>query len=427
MLNTSRLSLDRAPPIAVPLRFFLAAPLYLVVAGLLLGLWGGGLVSRWSPLALALTHLLVLGFLGQIMVGALYQMLPVLVGAEVPLHRAGSLLVWGLLNLGVPLMAWGLLSAAPPWLAAGGAMVVVALGLFLLAAGIALRPLAGRTATARGMALALVCLAATLVLGTLLVAQLNGWLLLGPLPAWVERHLVMGLLGWVGLLWLGVSLQLIPMFHVTGPYPPRLGRWLAPVICGLLFAWLAPLPEVVRAPLLGLVLAGFGLFLGVTLRLLAGRKRRRRDPMLWFWWLAIGALSIALAAWLAGASPLLVGVLLLPALAVLLPAGMLLKIIPFLSWYHLQATKSRLRRLEVRLPKMNDFISPAAGWWQWRLAMALMAALVAGALGLPLAMPLAGGLLALLGALSGFHYWRAYLRHRVVARRLQGPIPPVPR
>ena len=75
------LSFEQAPPLNAPLRFFLTAPLFGVIAGLLLLLEGEGvLLSRWSPSALALTHLLTLGFMLQIMIGALIQVLPVVSG-----------------------------------------------------------------------------------------------------------------------------------------------------------------------------------------------------------------------------------------------------------------------------------------------------------------------------------------------------------
>ena len=48
------LSFEQAPPISVPYRFFLTAPLFGAVAGLVLVLLGPDtLQSRWSPGALA--------------------------------------------------------------------------------------------------------------------------------------------------------------------------------------------------------------------------------------------------------------------------------------------------------------------------------------------------------------------------------------
>ena len=65
------LSFEQAPPISVPFRFFLTAPLFGMAAGLLL-LWQGpaALASRWTSVALALTHLIAVGFMLQAMCGA---------------------------------------------------------------------------------------------------------------------------------------------------------------------------------------------------------------------------------------------------------------------------------------------------------------------------------------------------------------------
>jgi hypothetical protein len=85
MVDTSGLSLDQAPPIHLPLRLLLTAPWFAVAAGVVLMSVGEpALVSRWTPGALALTHLITVGFLGQAMCGALLQMLPVIAGARVP-------------------------------------------------------------------------------------------------------------------------------------------------------------------------------------------------------------------------------------------------------------------------------------------------------------------------------------------------------
>ena len=60
----SGLSLDQAPPVSVPLRFFLTAPLFGIVASVLMLISGPEIfVNRWSPSMVALTHLLTLGFI----------------------------------------------------------------------------------------------------------------------------------------------------------------------------------------------------------------------------------------------------------------------------------------------------------------------------------------------------------------------------
>ena len=78
------LSFDQAPPISVPYRFFLVAPWFGVMAGILLA-WSGpdAFASRWTPEAMALTHLIALGFMLQAMSGAVFQFIPVAVGGNV--------------------------------------------------------------------------------------------------------------------------------------------------------------------------------------------------------------------------------------------------------------------------------------------------------------------------------------------------------
>ena len=89
-MNSGRLSLDQAPPISVPLRFFLTAPLFGIATGTALAVMGGSaLTSRWTGAMLGLTHAFVLGVIVMVALGALQQMLPVVAGA--PLARASAL------------------------------------------------------------------------------------------------------------------------------------------------------------------------------------------------------------------------------------------------------------------------------------------------------------------------------------------------
>lgn len=73
------------------------------------------------------------------------------------------------------------------------------------------------------MRLAVVALMITILLGLMLVATLTGHLVLSQPIAWVQAHLYLGLLGWAGLLIVGVAYQIIPLFHVTANYPRFLG------------------------------------------------------------------------------------------------------------------------------------------------------------------------------------------------------------
>ncbi|HEY5791152.1 MAG TPA: hypothetical protein VIX81_11035, partial [Gammaproteobacteria bacterium] len=108
------LSLDQAPPLAAPFRFFLTAPLFGLAAALFL-LWSGAdaLATRWSAAALVLTHLLTLGVLSMVMFGALLQMLPVVAGSPVAHPRLVAGAAHALLVAGTVALAAGFVLAAP--------------------------------------------------------------------------------------------------------------------------------------------------------------------------------------------------------------------------------------------------------------------------------------------------------------------------
>ena len=78
MFNQSGLSLDQAPPLSVVLRFFVTASLFGIVAGVLLLIFGDSVFDASTKEARVLTHILALGVMGPFMLGALFQMLPVI-------------------------------------------------------------------------------------------------------------------------------------------------------------------------------------------------------------------------------------------------------------------------------------------------------------------------------------------------------------
>lgn len=167
------LSFDQAPPISVPYRFFLAAPWFGVMAGILLA-WSGAdaLASRWTPEALALTHLIALGFMLQAMSGAVFQFIPVAVGGNVWRPRLVANAVQPVLVLATLLLVAGLLFSLPGLLSAAVPLFLLAVGGFVIAVALALwrTPATGMTLWAMRMAIG--GLAVTVLLGSLLAESL---------------------------------------------------------------------------------------------------------------------------------------------------------------------------------------------------------------------------------------------------------------
>lgn len=191
-LSKAVLSFENAPPFAAPLRFFLTAPLFAVLAGLLVMIEGPALfASRWTPGALAATHLLTVGFMLQVMLGALIQILPVVAGADLPRPLALARAVHVGLSGGGLLLVVGFWFGQPWALEGGGLLLGGTASLFLVAMLFALRGVPLTSPTIRGLKFALLGLAVVVALGLLMALALaEGWAL--PLPLLADLHA-----GWV--------------------------------------------------------------------------------------------------------------------------------------------------------------------------------------------------------------------------------------
>lgn len=370
----SDLSFEQAPAISIPFRFLLTAPWFGVAAGLLAAYAGeDAIATRWSPVALALTHLLVVGFMLQAMIGAILQFVPVAAGGNVWRPRWVAGLVHPAATIGALLLVTGLLAGAPGLLRSSAAVFLVAIAVLLVVVGAALIRTSAQGATIRALRLAMVGLAITVLLGAGLAEGLAGgrsW----PLAEIADVHAAWGLGAWALTLLAGVSYFVVPMFQLTPPYPERFARMLPPALLATVIAWSLQLVGVAGMPLIWL--AGLGLaatFGCVTLQLQHRRRRRVTDPTFWFFRLAMICLvTIFLCAGVFVAIPALgqnpraawwLGVLALPGVFVSAINGMAYKIVPFLNWLHLQ----RLMGLGGMPPNMKAMIPEWSMRWQLRL------------------------------------------------------------
>jgi hypothetical protein len=355
------LSLEDTPPLAVPLRFMLTAPWFACAAGLLLA-WSGAdaLTSRWTPAALALTHLMTLGFLAMTMLGAMLQMLPVVAGLAVPAAQQVARVAWLGLCAGTALLAIAFLSGRS--FVFGFAAPVLALALLCFAVPVARaltrRTAAGAMAMTIGMRLAVANLVAVAILGLMLAATFAGVINV-PVLRLTDLHAAWGLVGWIALLVIAVSFQVIPMFQATPAYPRALTLALPSSIVVLLAAWSigsasqaswTAWPVRLIAPLLAS-------FCGMTLYRLA-RRKRTPDVTTFYWYLSLASLTGCVVLYLFMDAddtrlPVLLGILFLTGFAASAVNGMLYKILPFLLWYHLGAMGVPRRAV----PGVNAWIS----------------------------------------------------------------------
>ncbi len=415
------LAFENAPPFTAPLRFFLTAPLFGVLAGLLVAFEGADLfASRWSPGALAATHLITVGFMLQIMLGALIQILPVVAGANLKRPLLVARLVHVGLSTGALLLAVGFLFELPAFLGGAAALLGVTVLFFLAATAAALAGVPSTSPTIRGIKLALVGLFCVVGLGIAMALALAGaWSL--SLPELADLHAGWGLGGWAAVLLAALAYVVVPMFQLTPAYPARSSWWFPVAMLLMLAVWSVALlfEQSVPARLaqFGAALLGIA-FAMQTMRLQAKRRRARPDATYRYWQFGLIASVLALVmlsvvAWWpeAGELPgwsLLFGILLVAGGFLPFMTGMLYKIVPFLSWMHLQ----NYGQARIPAPAMNKILAEP-GMWRQMLAYFLALALLLAAVFFParLACP-AGLVFAVANGWLGWNLLGAIKRYR---------------
>ncbi len=309
------------------------------------------LSSPWMPQALALTHAGTLGVLAMGMIGALYQMTPVIAGAAVPYTRLAHI-VHVLLLAGLAGFVWRLLGGPAYAMAAAIACLGAALLAFLLPLGWALLRTETKSETVRGMRLAVLSLAGITLIGLLMARGFAGDVFPVKRMLWVQIHLTLALLGWVGGLIMAVSWQVIPMFYLASNVSKTVMQWFfALLLSGLVLPFASFfVNEAVnnfvspgQLAAIGALPAAIVIWLlhpALILRNISRRKRKRSDASLLFWkaGLGIALLMIPVAVtvlWLPDPRwQILFGWLAIWGWAGMIMHGMLSRIVPFLVWFH---------------------------------------------------------------------------------------------
>jgi hypothetical protein len=356
-MKTGGISLEQAPPLSIPASFFLSIPIGVLLAGcILLATGTASLSSPWMPQALALAHSGTLGVLAMGMVGALYQMTPVVAGSPVPFTRVAHL-VHLLLLAGLAGFVWRLLGGPAYAMATAIWCFAAAFLLFLLPLGWALLRTDTRSETVRGMRLAVVSLAAITLIGLAMARGFAGGLFLEDRMLWVQIHLTLALLGWVGGLIMAVSWQVIPMFYLASTANKTIMRWFFIL---LLVGLVLPLVSVFaggtvsgsispgQLAAIGALPAALVIWLlhpALILRDISRRKRKRSDASLLFWKAGLGSallmipISVAVLVFPEPRWQILFGWVAIWGWAGMIMHGMLSRIVPFLLWFHRYSAK----------------------------------------------------------------------------------------
>ncbi|MFO1476700.1 MAG: hypothetical protein U1F98_08620 [Verrucomicrobiota bacterium] len=410
-------------------------PLRFMVLGLLSLFAGTALLVIHPPLlatyhynqhVIAVTHLFTLGFVASIIMGAMYQLVPV--ALETRLHSE-RLARWQFVlhATGMTGMVWMFWHWNIAQVGHFASVLTVGIALFAynMVRTLATVPRWNPTATAVASALAWLGLTALAGLA-LATAKLNfdpeesttaanpwrhgletvsGWLGHFDPIARMHAHAHLGGVGFFLLLIVGISYRLVPMFTLSEVQSRRRAATSIWLLNGGL-AGLVP-SLLLRSPwkfvFAAVLAAGVTVYFVELRAILRARQRRAQDWGLLYFFTALAALGACTAlglvlSWpwlpanaftgqlenLYGFTALFGGV----ALAIL---GMLYKILPFLVWYARYSPDIGRRKV----PSLSDLYSPrlqAAGYWTFLAGMiATGIAILAGS---TRAMPAGCGLLA---------------------------------
>ena len=350
------LNLLYLPPFSVIGRFFATAVLFGVLEGFFLTYQA----AKGSLYLFPTVHFFTLGFMALTMIGALFQMLPVVAGAviENPLRKA--FITHTLLSLGALFLPLGILFESSVFTLLS--LTLLLLGTFyivpiMLKKLFSIREL--RDAP-RGFKYALSSFGIGVVLGALLILHKLGLISVN-YPYLLEIHLSFMLYGWTATLVASVSFQVIEMFFVTPPYPKFFTKNFARILFSLLILKVF-LPYVFAVDLLiSALLITYAL---LTINRLKNRKRKIKDPLIYLWnismtFLTLSALLYPFKYKFFYAFLIFFGVFVLSVIM-----SMMYRIIPFLVWMHL------LNRGVSNPPTMHQVIDSEHIWLNFYIHIA---------------------------------------------------------
>ncbi len=373
-MGPGSLATAQAPSLTLPLPYIVASLVSFAALGTLAVVAADSLArSYFTPAVLALTHVATLGWGTMIVMGAMYQLVPVVLGVPIRHEWAGKIgfwvFAWGALVLIASFWAWRM------WeLALGGVLLLAGVGLFLFNMARTLAAVRQWNITGRFLVVALAYFTLTAGLGVLLALDKQFHFLGGVEMFNLAGHAHLGIVGWFTLIIMGVSYKLVPMFslsHATGENLARI--ILVAVGLGLAGLSLSLVSDADRATVLtfgGTAALGAYLFAYDTRRILSRRLRKPLGLTLSYYVLAVGylvvgttfGLTLGLGLWEGrlsqNAQAMIYAYLGLGGWVSLTIMGMLHKIVPFLVWFNRYSTKAG----REPVPLLKDMLDERFGW-----------------------------------------------------------------
>lgn len=336
------LSLDQAPPYFIPILYYITGTAYLLLFCIALLFYGLHVENRYYLEAIAITHVLTLGFFTHIIFGTLFQMMPVIIGvAYQDVERKAEYLLLFLNN--------GILSFLGYFFFHLNIFIFLSILLlsgsfifFALYSLVTILKTEDKNIVVKSFIAVFVFMIIGAQFGAFALLQHIG--LMGTLK-FGDIHFTVMLFGVIFMLFCAVTYKIIPMFYVTKEYPSTLKKTLLPLLSfTVLLLILSTLFEYetiqkILKIVLSAVVMSFSFF---TIKLLKNRKRARSDITVNLFYFASVNLALGALLWIVcilfdKEADFAFGVFFGLGFAYGLINGMLYKIVPFLTWFHLSS------------------------------------------------------------------------------------------
>lgn len=357
-----------APKIHIPLRYFFFGLLSLETFGWLLAFNSGEILTQhhYTQHTVALTHLLVLGWLSSTMIGALMQLTPVALGARLYSHRLACWTFWflvvGVVGMVTSFWIWNF-----RFLMWFGTSMTIAFSLFAYNLFRTLKTVVERDIVFYFVVTSIICLILTFFAGEYLmhdkVIQFSPFHVLSAIHA----HAHLAVIGWFLLMIMGMSYRLLPMFLLTEIQNP-LRAWASyyVVVGSLPFLFIGILTQAAWIPFAACALSfGVVIWMWELIVIIQSRRRPIMGNTLRFALCGLlhVPLVIAIGIWLSFDSKtfqlfnsqLQTGYALIALLGFMttFTVAMLYKVIPFLVWYQIYPPLVGLEKV----PELKDLYS----------------------------------------------------------------------
>ncbi len=270
---------QNAPSPAIVIPHFVFGGLIWLFVTLLVSLFPEALIGHYfNPKLLAITHLLVLGWISMVIFGALYQLIPVIM--EVKLYsEILAVLSFVFLAAGAVLLAisfWNFWLATPMYIAS--AFVFLSVTLFAVNVFVTSRTSVKKSTEKNFIQTSVVWLLFTVSVGIALAINLTHPYLSTPHLELLKLHAHAGIVGWFIQLIMGVGSRLLPMFMVSHQLNKRkLKAAYALVNIGLIIGIISLYFQFHYGTLAAVILVSSGILFFISFLFEAYKKRVKKQ------------------------------------------------------------------------------------------------------------------------------------------------------